>query len=42
VELPDKHPYLLVVFTEGKQASANEAIIPFLSTRMAEAAPRLK
>jgi Beta-lactamase enzyme family len=42
VELPDKHPYLLVVFTEGKQASANEAIIPFLSARMAEAAPRLK
>jgi Beta-lactamase enzyme family len=36
VELPNKHPYLLVVFTEGKQASATEAIIPFLSAKIAE------
>jgi beta-lactamase class A len=41
VELPNKHPYLLVVFTEGQQASETEAIIPFLSAKIAEAVPNL-
>jgi Beta-lactamase enzyme family len=41
VELPNKHPYLLVVFTEGKQASATEAILPFVSAKIAEAVPEL-
>ena len=39
LELPYKHPYLLVVFTEGKQASDNAEIIPFISTKLAEAVP---
>jgi Beta-lactamase enzyme family len=42
IELPNKHPYLLVVFTEGQQASATEAIIPFLSAKIAAAVPDLK
>ncbi len=41
VELPHRHPYLLVVFTEGKQASSTEALIPFLSAKVSEAAPTL-
>jgi Beta-lactamase enzyme family len=39
IELPGKHPYLLVVFTEGKQASVSEAVIPFVSAKIAEAVP---
>lgn len=39
VELPGKHPYLLIVFTEGKQASISEEVIPFVSAKIAEAAP---
>jgi hypothetical protein len=35
VELPDRHPYLLVVFTEGKPHSTNEAIVPFVSQQIA-------
>lgn len=31
IELPDCPPYLLVVFTEGKPHSQNEAILPFVS-----------
>lgn len=30
IELPDRHPYLLIVFTEGKTQSKNEAILPFV------------
>jgi Beta-lactamase enzyme family len=41
IELPNKHPYLLVVFTEGQQASVTEAIIPFLSAKIAKAVPDL-
>jgi Beta-lactamase enzyme family len=41
VELPHKHPYLLVVFTEGKQSSATEAVIPFLSAKIADVVPDL-
>jgi hypothetical protein len=37
VELPDRLPYLLVVFTEGERHSQNEAIIPFVAAQMATA-----
>ena len=37
IELPNAHPYLLVVFTEGAAHSQNEAILPFLSRRVVEA-----
>ena len=37
IELPDCPPYLLVVFTEGKEHSANESILPFVSSQVAEA-----
>lgn len=30
IELPDLRPYLLIVFTEGKTQSKNEAILPFV------------
>lgn len=40
IELPGKHPYLLVVFTEKKTATnQNEAILPFISRKIAEVAP---
>lgn len=39
VELLGQHPYVLVVFTEGKQASVSEAVIPFISAKVAEAVP---
>lgn len=39
VELPGKHPYLLVVFTEGKVASCDEALIPFISSQIAAVIP---
>ena len=39
VELPGKTPYLLVVFTEGKQASKSEEVIPFISKKVAEMVP---
>ncbi|MCU0546935.1 MAG: class A beta-lactamase-related serine hydrolase [Oscillatoriaceae cyanobacterium Prado104] len=31
IEIPDVRPYLLVVFTEGKEASKNEKVLPFVS-----------
>jgi hypothetical protein len=31
IELPDCHPYLLVVFTEGTDHAKNESLLPFLS-----------
>lgn len=37
VELPDLQPYLLIVFTEGKSHSANEAILPFVTQQISEA-----
>lgn len=37
IELPDQRPYLLVVFTEGKAHSNNEAILPFVSQQVAAA-----
>ena len=38
IEVIDKHPYLLVVLTEGKEQGAPE-IIPFVSARILVAAP---
>jgi beta-lactamase class A len=42
VEIPHQHPYLLVVFTEGKQASCSEAVIPFISDQVSKVVPLLK
>ncbi len=39
VELPEKLPYLLVVFTEGK-AQSQEELLPFVSQRIVEQIPR--
>lgn len=36
IELPNRRPYLLVVFTEGKEHSQNEAILPFISSHIAQ------
>jgi hypothetical protein len=40
IEQPHHHPYLLVVFTEGKQASQSEAVIPFISAQIAGIVPK--
>jgi hypothetical protein len=37
IELPEQRPYLLVVFTEGKAQAKSQAILPFVSGRVAEA-----
>ena len=37
IEIPEKQPYLLVVFTEGKENSQNREILPFISQCFAEA-----
>jgi Beta-lactamase enzyme family len=37
IELPNLRPYLLVVFTEGKENSRNEEILPFISRQFVEA-----
>ncbi|MBD1821681.1 serine hydrolase [Cyanobacteria bacterium FACHB-DQ100] len=37
VELPDLQPFLLVIFTEGKSHSNNEAILPFVTQKISEA-----
>ncbi len=37
IELPDQQPYLLVVFTEGKQASQSTEVLPFISQQIAAA-----
>jgi Beta-lactamase enzyme family len=37
IELPNLRPYLLVVFTEGKENSKNEEILPFVSRQVVEA-----
>lgn len=39
IELPGKVPYLLVVYTQGKQASQNEDLIPFVSAQIAAVIP---
>jgi beta-lactamase class A len=37
IEIPDLQPYLLTVFTEGKDNSQNKAILPFISKAFADA-----
>jgi Beta-lactamase enzyme family len=37
IELPYQRPYLLAVFTEGKDHSKNEAILPFISQQVSTA-----
>jgi hypothetical protein len=37
IELPQRRPYILVVFTEGKAHSKNLAILPFISQQFAVA-----
>lgn len=37
IELPNQRPYLLVVFTEGRAHSQNQAILPFVSQQIAAA-----
>ncbi|HEY9693837.1 MAG TPA: serine hydrolase [Oculatellaceae cyanobacterium] len=37
IEIPQQHPYILVVFTEGKAHSRNQAILPFISKLVAVA-----
>ncbi|NEO56126.1 MAG: serine hydrolase [Okeania sp. SIO3B5] len=41
IELPNIKPYLLVVFTEGKNLSQNEKILPYISQRFVEAMKKL-
>ncbi|MDY7003672.1 MAG: serine hydrolase [Cyanobacteriota bacterium] len=41
IELPNIKPYLLVVFTEGKNLSKNERIMPYISQRFVEAMKKL-
>jgi hypothetical protein len=42
IELTSAQPYLLVVFTEGKEHSQNETILPFISQCVAEAVISLR
>ena len=37
IEIPNQDPYLLVVFTEGKENAKNRQILPFLSSAFANA-----
>lgn len=37
IELPDRPPYILVVFTEGSANSQNDKLLPFISQQVAEA-----
>ncbi|MEC4894238.1 MAG: serine hydrolase [Oscillatoria sp. PMC 1051.18] len=39
IEIPDKQPYLLVVFLESKTYSQNKDILPFISGAIADACP---
>lgn len=39
IERPESPPYLLIVFTEGKNHSSNEAILPFVSQAVIETTP---
>ncbi|MFH7025492.1 MAG: serine hydrolase [Heteroscytonema crispum UTEX LB 1556] len=42
IEIPDKRPYLLVVFTEGKAHAKSRDILPFVSKQFAEAVGNLQ
>lgn len=41
IEIPDKRPYLLVVFTEGKANASSREILPFISQEFMEAVSSL-
>lgn len=41
IELPNQRPYLLVVFTEGKEQGKSQEILPFVSGKIAEAVSKL-
>jgi beta-lactamase class A len=41
IEIPDLPPYLLVVLTEGKAQSQNQALLPFISRQIAKAVKTL-
>jgi hypothetical protein len=41
IEIPGLRPYLLVVFTEGKSQSQNEALLPFISQQVVKAMQQL-
>jgi hypothetical protein len=41
IEIPNKQPYVLVVFTEGKNTSKNKQILPFISREFAKAMDKL-
>ncbi|MGD1913344.1 MAG: serine hydrolase [Rivularia sp. (in: cyanobacteria)] len=41
IEIPDKRPYLLVVFTEGKANAKSREILPFVSQQFMEAVSSL-
>ncbi|ABG51899.1 conserved hypothetical protein [Trichodesmium erythraeum IMS101] len=41
IELPNLLPYLLVIFTEGKEISKNERILPYISQKFVEAMKKL-
>jgi len=41
IELPDKRPYLLVVFTEGKAHAKSREILPFISQQIASSISNL-
>ncbi len=36
IEIPDKRPYLLVLFTEGKANASNKNILPFISQQFVD------
>jgi beta-lactamase class A len=42
IEIPDKRPYLLVVFTEGEENASNKSILPFVSQQFVEAVASLE
>lgn len=39
IELPQTQPFLLVVFTEGNQASQNQELLPFIAQQIAKRLP---
>lgn len=39
IEIPGKQPYLLVVFTTGREASQETGVLPFISQQVAAATP---
>ncbi|MEO1427898.1 MAG: serine hydrolase [Cyanobacteria bacterium J06633_8] len=41
IEIPDKRPYLLIVFTEGKTNAKSREILPFVSGQVMEAVSSL-